>query len=75
VSSERGEQIPLSCSLVSHFSFLFVARSYAEGHLAQAGVSLATTDYSYDAFGRRYQVASSTDTSTYLYDGLNAEQA
>jgi RHS repeat-associated protein len=47
----------------------------ARGHLAQTIVAgPTTTDYGYDAFGRRIMQATSSGTQYFLYDGFNKVQ-
>jgi RHS repeat-associated protein len=47
----------------------------ARGHLAQTIVAgPTTTDYGYDAFGRRIVQATSSGTKYFLYDGFNKVQ-
>jgi RHS repeat-associated protein len=47
----------------------------ARGHLAQTIVAgPTTTDYGYDAFGRRIMLATSSGTQYFLYDGFNKVQ-
>jgi RHS repeat-associated protein len=70
ITAQNDNNGNLTCMTTVCPEFAYDARD----HVSQAGVSVLTTNYSYDAFGRRYQLTNSNGVSTYLYDGLNPVQ-